>query len=122
MQWYRGHEVPHGFFEGFKGYVHADCYQAYVTLGKQEHIHHVACWAHARRYFVDVAKSHKKQGLSHQIVALIGKPYHIERGLKDKQVTPALVFMTRVQQSRLSYCKLKQPWMTRNSKCPLRAL
>lgn len=96
----RGHQIPQEFFADFKGYVHADCYQAYVTLGHQEHIHHLACWAHARRYFVDVAKHHKKQGLAHQVVTLIGKLYHIERELKENKASPALVFMTRVQQSR----------------------
>ena len=103
----RGHHIPSDFFADFKGYLHADCYQAYVNLGQQEHIHHVACWAHARRYFVDVAKSHKKQGLAHQVVTLIGKLYHIERELKDKNATPSLVFMTRVQKSRPIILQIK---------------
>lgn len=103
----RGHQIPYDFFADFKGYVHADCYQAYVTLGQQEHIHHVACWAHARRYFVDVAKAHKKQGLAHQVVALIGKLYQIERELKDKDATPALVFMARVKKSRTILLQIK---------------
>jgi transposase len=103
----RGHYIPQDFFADFKGYVHADCYQAYVTLGQQEHIYHVACWAHARRYFVDVAKSHKKQGLAHKVVALIGKLYHVERELKDKNALPALVFMTQVQQSRPLILQIK---------------
>lgn len=117
----RGHQIPHGFFDSFKGHLHADCYQAYVSLGKQEHIHHVACWAHARRYFVDVAKSHKKQGLSHQIVALIGKLYHIERGLKDKQATPTLIFMTRVQQSRPILLQIKAALDDAQLKVPLKS-
>lgn len=95
------------FFADFKGYVHADCYNAYVALGQQEHIHHVACWAHARRYFVDVTKSHKKEGLAHQVVTLIGKLYHIERELKDKNAMPALVFMTRVKKSRPILLQIK---------------
>ena len=65
----RAHQVPLDFFADFNGYLHADCYKAYVALGQQEHIHHVACWAHARRYFTDVVKSTKKEGLAHQIVA-----------------------------------------------------
>ncbi len=103
----RGHSIPQDFFTDFKGYIHADCYQAYVTLGQQEHIHHVACWAHARRYFVDVAKAHKKQGLAHQVVALIGKLYQIERELKNKSAAPVLIFMTRLQQSRPILIQIK---------------
>jgi hypothetical protein len=47
-----------------------------------------ACWAHARRYFVDVAKATKKEGLAHQVVKLVGKLYHLERELKDKEAKP----------------------------------
>lgn len=103
----REHRIAHDFFADFKGYVHADCYNAYVTLGQQEHIHHVACWAHARRYFVDVAKSHKKEGLAHQVVALMNKLYKIERELKDTNTTPALVFMTRVKKSKPILLQIK---------------
>lgn len=103
----RGHQIPHDFFTDFKGYIHADCYQAYVALGQREHIHHVACWAHARRYFVDVAKSHKKQGLAHQVVTLIGKLYQIERELKDSNANHSLIFMTRAQQSRPLILQIK---------------
>ena len=67
----------------------------------------VACWVHARRYFVDVAKVHKKQGLAQQVVTLIGKLYHIERALKDKKATPAHVFITRVHQSRPLLLQIK---------------
>jgi Transposase IS66 family len=38
----RATKVAIDFFEDFKGYLHADCYNAYITLGKQDHITHVA--------------------------------------------------------------------------------
>lgn len=103
----RGHQIPHEFFADFKGYLHADCYKAYVALGQQEHIQHVACWAHARRYFTDVVKSTKKEGLAHQVVALIGKLYHLERELKDKNASPALIFMRRVKDARPILAQIK---------------
>jgi transposase len=103
----RAHHIPHEFFAEFKGYVHADCYNAYVILGQQDLIHYAACWAHARRYFVDVAKSHKKQGLAHQVVTLIGKLYHIERELKDENAPPSRVFMRCVTQSRPILMQIK---------------
>lgn len=104
----RAHQIAFDFFADFQGYVHADCYQAYVVLGQQEHIHHVACWAHARRYFTDITKNHKKEGLAHQIVKLIGKLYLIERELKDKQSSPAIIFMKRVTESRLILLEIKK--------------
>ncbi len=30
----RTHKIPFDFFTDFKGYLHADCYKAYVELGK----------------------------------------------------------------------------------------
>lgn len=103
----RAHQIPIDFFADFQGYVHADCYQAYVVLGQLERIYHVACWAHARRYFIDITKSHKKEGLAHQIVKLIGKLYLIERELKDKNVTPAIIFMKRIKASRPILLQIK---------------
>lgn len=103
----RAHQVPFDFFADFKGYLHADCYKAYVVLGQQENVHHVACWAHARRYFTDVVKSTKKEGLAHQVVALIGRLYHLERELKDKNATPALVFIRRAKEARPILAQIK---------------
>lgn len=96
----RAHQIPFDFFADFKGWLHADCYKAYVMLGQLEHIKHVACWAHARRYFVDVAKASKKEGLAHQVVKLIGKLYHLERELKDRNATPEDIFMRREQDAK----------------------
>jgi transposase len=103
----RAHQIPIDFFADFKGYLHADCYQAYVVLGQLEHIQHVACWAHARRYFVDIAKSTKKEGLAHQMVKLIGQLYQLERELKDKNASPATIFMRRLKDARPVLAKIK---------------
>jgi transposase len=103
----RSHQIPFDFFADFKGFLHADCYKAYVTLGQLEHMTHVACWAHARRYFVDVVKTTKKEGLAHQIVQLIGKLYHLERELKDKEAGPTVIFTRREQEARPVLAKIK---------------
>ena len=96
----RSHQIPFDFFADFKGYLHADCYKAYVTLGQYEHVNHVACWAHARRYFVDVAKTSKKEGLAHKVIQLIGKLYLLERELKDKNASTELVFEQREKNAK----------------------
>ena len=103
----RGHQVPADFFADFQGYLHADCYKAYVSLGRREQLQHVACFAHARRYFVDVTKSTKKEGLAHQIIALIAKLYRIESKLKENQATPASIFMTRIKEARPILVQMK---------------
>lgn len=114
----RSHQVPYDFFTDFKGYLHADCYQAYVALGQTEPIYHVACWAHARRYFVDVAKASKKEGIAHSIVALIGKLYLLERDLKDNNATPEQVFMRRITEARPILIKIQEQLDDAQTKVP----
>ena len=96
----RSHQIPIEFFADFNGYLHADCYKAYVALGQRDSLVHLACFAHARRYFVDVVKANKKKGLAHQVVELMDKLYKIERELKEQNTSPALVFMTRIQKAK----------------------
>ena len=96
----RSHQIPMEFFADFNGYLHADCYQAYVTLAQRDSLVHVACFAHARRYFVDVVKANKKKGVAHQVVELMDNLYKIERELKEQNASPSLVFMTRIQKAR----------------------
>ena len=103
----RAHQIPTDFFADFQGYLHADCYQAYISLGLKPSIVHVACWAHARRYFVDVAKSTKKSGLAHQVIALIAKMYHLEATLKEENASPVIVFAARIQKAKAIVFELK---------------
>ena len=104
----RSHQIPFDFFADFKGWLHADCYQAYVALGQLEHMTHVACWAHARRYFVDVAKLSKKPGLAHQVVKLIGKLYHLESELKDQHAEPEVILARREQDASPVLAEIKK--------------
>jgi hypothetical protein len=50
----RGHEHPKRFLENFKGFIHADGYEAYHEL--PETVTVAGCWAHVRRYFNDALK------------------------------------------------------------------
>jgi transposase len=68
-------EGPEPFFEGFEGYVHADGLKQYATLFAKGGVWHVACWAHARRKFLDAGESAKPA------LKWIGQLYGIERGL-----------------------------------------
>lgn len=95
----RSQDIPFRFFEDFKGYVHADCYQAYVNLGKTKDIQHVACWAHARRYFADILKINKKPGVAHAVVKRMALLYELEKKLKEQKATPAQVFIARLRKA-----------------------
>ncbi|KTD25162.1 IS66 family transposase [Legionella maceachernii] len=103
----RAHQIPLDFFGDFKGYVHADCYKAYITLGELPFIQHVACLAHARRYFVDVVKTTKKEGLAHQVVKLIAKLYQLEKKLKDENAAFDSIFKQRNELAKPILAELK---------------
>jgi transposase len=62
--------------------------------------------ASAKR-LADVVKSTKKEGLAHQVVALIGRLYLLERELKDKDASPALIFMHRSKKARPVLAQIK---------------
>lgn len=54
----RSHTVPLRVLEGFKGYLHADGYEAYETLAvKMPEVTLVGDWAHVRRKFFDAVKA-----------------------------------------------------------------
>jgi transposase len=66
---------PGRFFAGFRGYLQADCLQQYETLFATTGIRHVACWAHARRKFLDAGEVAKPA------VEFIRRLYQIERAM-----------------------------------------
>lgn len=47
----RGQKAPMHMLEDFKGYLQTDDYAVYDRYAKKEEVTHLACWAHARRYF-----------------------------------------------------------------------
>lgn len=50
----RSGKCPEKFLTGFTGFLHVDAYGGY---NKVKNVVLVACWAHAKRYFVDALKS-----------------------------------------------------------------
>ena len=51
----REYKHPKGFLKDFKGFVHSDGYEAYHDLSPN--IINVGCWAHARRYWMNLYES-----------------------------------------------------------------
>lgn len=106
----REEKIAHSFFDGFNGYLHADCYRAYVNLDGQA-IKHVACLAHARRYFADIVKTNKKKkGKANEAINIIAKLYAIEKDLKEKNASAETIYQSRQQESKLILDEFKQ-WL-----------
>jgi transposase len=64
-------------------YLLTDGYSGYSALALEVGIRgHAACWAHVRRKFVEAAEGRKSTAAAHQMVALIGELYALERRLR----------------------------------------
>ena len=75
---------------GWQGYLHADASNVYDELFRQNPgIREVACWAHARRKFFEVAKASKVRVTAHEAVDRINKLFEIERYCSEQGMSPA---------------------------------
>jgi transposase len=73
----RGREGPKRFLGHFKGILQSDGYAAYQQVGGSG-IVHAACWAHARRKFMEALKLHPEDRMAAQIVARIDDLFAID--------------------------------------------
>jgi transposase len=82
----RSGQIPMRLLQGWQGFLMTDGYEGYGALAREPGIEHLACWAHARRKFVDAVKVQPKgkRSLADQAVEMIGKLYRIERDIRDK--------------------------------------
>src|SRR5690606_32706240 len=89
----RAQEVPLRLLEGYRGYLMTDDYAGYNAVAAQAGIERLACWAHARRKFVEAQKVQPKGKTGRADVALnlINKLYRIERELKDADDNQRLI-------------------------------
>ena len=103
----RSAKVPKAWLRGPPGsdpplgrlYLVSDGYGAYSSVALELGLAgHAACWAHVRRTFVEAAAGRSVNAAAHQMVALIGKLYAVERRLID--ATPAQRQAERTVHSR----------------------
>src|SRR5450432_3824583 len=64
----RARDGPANFLQRFQGYLHADAYGGYdhIFLGSNDAVREVACWAHARRKFLEAIHSSPRD--THQLL------------------------------------------------------
>ncbi len=75
---------PIAFLADYSGYLQADDFAGYHALYRSERVIHVACWAHCRRRFFEIAKTQKPPGLAAEALAFIARLYQIESRLKAR--------------------------------------
>jgi len=79
----RSRDGPASFLEGYSGYLHADAFTGYdaMFLDIGSNVVEVACWAHARRKFLDAASSNPRE--AHQVLEWIRQLYDVEDRAHD---------------------------------------
>ncbi|HWV13872.1 MAG TPA: IS66 family transposase [Cellvibrio sp.] len=84
----RSGKAAEDLIDGFSGALMTDGYAAYQAVCQKNHITHLACWAHARRKFIDAQKvqAKGKTGKADQAIAFIQQLYAIENTLKAKSI------------------------------------
>ena len=71
---------------GYRGTFQSDGYEAYEQFCGVNGVVGAACWAHARRKFVDALKENQK--LATQAIVMIGKLYEVESKADEAGMTP----------------------------------
>ena len=86
------------FLKGWSGYLHADAASNYDELFRQNpKIREVACWAHARRKFYEIAEHAPARVLAHEAVEQINALFAIERKAREDKLTPDEIRKRREQ-------------------------
>jgi len=75
------------FLEGYEGVLQTDRYEGYERVRRWEKVIDVACWAHARRRFIEAKQSQGRK--TEPVVALIQQLYGVERGARERGLSPA---------------------------------
>lgn len=103
----RAREVPLRLLDGYRGYLMTDDYAGYNAVAAQDGIERLACWAHARRKFIEAQKVQPKgkTGRADMALNLINKQYGIERDLKEASDSERLAARQQRSQPLLDQLK-----------------
>lgn len=93
----RGAVGAENLLKGFRGYLQTDGYATYTKLGRQEGVTHLACWAHARRWFFNAR--HNDRERAETALAFIQRLYDVEREAKENSLEPGDVKKLRLDRS-----------------------
>jgi len=99
----RSGDVVRTFLRDFQGYVQTDGYAAYNFLDDEKDIHHIGCWAHARRGFQKVIKAqgkNRKIGAADEAMKYIRKLYMLEKQARKKGFTVEEIYQMRQTESK----------------------
>jgi transposase len=98
---------PMGVLEGFSGeYLQSDGFSAYDYVVDELGLEHLACWAHARRKFVEAFEIGSKQ--AEPIVELIAQLYRVEKQIRESKLSAKEAKTLRQEESVAILAELKK--------------
>lgn len=103
----RGREGPKRFLGQFEGILQSDGYAAYEQVGGPK-IVHAACWAHARRKFIEALKLHPEDRVATHIVARIDELFSADARARTENLDHASRHALRFERSRPLLDTIKQ--------------
>ncbi|MFQ5507171.1 MAG: IS66 family transposase [Planctomycetota bacterium] len=83
----RSGDHPRGFLDGYRGILQTDRYEGYEGIRRRDGIIDVACWAHARRRFLEASKVSPRR--TKPVLDLVQKLYGVEKRAREAQLAPA---------------------------------
>ncbi len=120
----RGGDVAKLFLDKYQGVVQTDGYAGYDFLDTWQDIIHVACWAHARRKFMDVIKASgkNKSGSAHKALSMIRALYSLEKKARHDNLDPQQIYDMRQQYAKPILNKIKKWLDKRQDQVPPKSL
>jgi transposase len=105
----RAGKHPKAFLEGWHGHLMVDDYVGYKALFQAGGVIELACWAHARRKFFDLAKANASP-IAARALRHIARLYHIESKAQGKSAEERKRLRAKHSQPRL---KLFHAWLVK---------
>jgi transposase len=103
----RGRDGPKQFLGQFEGILQTDAYIAYEQVGGPKMVH-AACWAHARRGFVDALKLNPRDGQAKAVVKLLDELFGIDAQAREQGLDWAARHALRQEQARPLLERIRQ--------------
>jgi transposase len=113
----RSGDVARAFLRGFQGYVQTDGFAGYDFLDHEKEIHHIGCWAHARRKFSDVIKAqgkNRKSGAADEAIKYIKRLYKLEKDAHRNEFTTEEIYRMRQNEAKPILEDFKK-WLSKKS-------
>jgi transposase len=108
----RGRAGPLEFIADFQGYLLGDCFSGNQALCAQTGCIHVACHAHARRYWIKAEPNNKSACA--EILTMYAQLFQIERDAKELGVVGEQLKLMREQESKPILDRMKS-WLDHQS-------